>query len=195
MSTFYTFLLANQPKSALNDHGNKDTGDKLYCISVSAQIHQCKGSKERFLPKFRPCQYSNPQRATRLTQTWAMAPIDMQMLPRLMFIYLLPCLIPWLQMIQKSQNSTKYLRVVNLLKQFQCLLLLPMFRMYQVKDSHEMDSCWTGSKRLECSTFWIHAHQVTPHIDIPVPNTFQWCAHGPTCPLQVQMQIQACKQT
>jgi hypothetical protein len=45
---FYDFLLANQPKSALNDHGNKDRADKLYCISVSAQIHQCKGSREIF---------------------------------------------------------------------------------------------------------------------------------------------------
>ncbi len=95
-----SYLQTNQ-KSALNDHGNKDTGDKLYCISVSAQIHQCKGSRERFLPKFRPCQYNNRQRATRLTQTRAMAPTDMQMLTTLMFIYLLRCLIPPLQTIQK----------------------------------------------------------------------------------------------
>ncbi len=107
MSTFYTFLLASQPKSALNDHGNKDIGDKLYCISVSAQIHQCKGSRERFLPNFTPCQYSNPQRATRLTQTWAMAPTDMQILTRLMFIYLLPCLIPPLQIYPKVTEFHK----------------------------------------------------------------------------------------
>jgi hypothetical protein len=37
MSTFYTFLLANQPKSALNDHGNKDIGDKLYCTNPPMQ--------------------------------------------------------------------------------------------------------------------------------------------------------------
>jgi hypothetical protein len=60
------------------------------------------------LPKFRPCQYSNRQRATRLTQTWAMAPTDMQMLTRLMFIYLLPCLIPPLQRIQKMMTTTQF---------------------------------------------------------------------------------------
>jgi hypothetical protein len=37
MSTFYTFLLASQPKSALNDHGNKDIGDKLVHKSTNAK--------------------------------------------------------------------------------------------------------------------------------------------------------------
>ncbi len=40
-----------------------------------------------------------------------------------------------------------------------------------------------------CSTFCMHVNQVTPHRH-PNPKHFQWCVHG----LQVQMQIQACKQ-
>jgi hypothetical protein len=42
-----------------------------------------------FLPKFRPCQDSNQQRAKRLTLTSDMAPTDMGIWTILMFIYVL----------------------------------------------------------------------------------------------------------
>jgi hypothetical protein len=55
-------------------------------------VHKSTSAKDQervFLPKFRPCQHSNQQRAKILTLTLAMAPIDMGILTILMFIYIL----------------------------------------------------------------------------------------------------------
>jgi hypothetical protein len=61
-----------------------------YIAYLLVHIYTSAKDQERvFLPKFRPCQHSNRQRANILTLTLVMAPIDIGIQAILMFIYVL----------------------------------------------------------------------------------------------------------